>query len=130
MPKRILIIEDDKFISDLYDFAFSKSDYIVDHAMDGEIAIQKATIETYDVILLDIMLPKVTGIDVLRRIRTTENPSKKTPVILSTNLAEDKIINEAMSLGANGYILKAELEPTDVVKKVNDILQNLKPFSF
>lgn len=123
---KILIVEDDQFIRDLYEFAFSQENYTVDTAIDGEIAIQKLTTSSYDIILLDIMLPKVSGMDVLKKIKSTENPSKNTPIVLSTNLSEEKIIKDALELGVNGYVLKSETEPTDIVKQVTAILEKTK----
>lgn len=123
---KILIVEDDQFIRDLYEFAFSQSNYTVDTAVDGEIAIQKLTTSSYDVVLLDIMLPKLSGMDVLKKIKSSENPSKNTPIVLSTNLSEEKIIKDALELGVNGYVLKSETEPTDIVKQVTAILEKSK----
>ena len=116
--KRILIVEDDTFIRDLYTRAFSRSNYEVEAAADGEEAITKVKSGKYDMILLDIMLPKITGINVLRAIRDPGGATKDVPVFLITNLGQEDIIKEAFKIGADGYLLKAQLTPKDVVNEI------------
>lgn len=119
MPYRILIVEDDLFIRELYQNTLAREGYTIDTAADGEIAIQKATTTPYDLILLDIMLPKYSGIDVLRKIRNSAPETKHTSVILTTNLSEENVIKDAVRMGIDGYLLKAELSPEEVVREIN-----------
>lgn len=123
--KQILLIEDDFYIRDLYATYFIKAGYSVDLAIDGEEALEKVKDKNYDLILLDIMLPKITGIDVLRIFRDEKSSAKETPVILITNLGQESIIKEAFKIGASGYLLKAQLKPQDLVNEVNTFFENL-----
>ncbi len=117
--KKVLLIEDDVFIRDIYGRELKKGDYEVDIAEDGETGVNKATTTKYDMILLDIMLPKKTGIDVLRELRAAAEPYKSTPVYLLTNLGQGSIIKQAVDIGAQGYLLKARFLPSQVLETVN-----------
>jgi CheY-like chemotaxis protein len=117
--KKILLIEDDVFIRDIYSRELKKGEYEVVIAEDGETGIAKATSEQYDIILLDIMLPKKTGIDVLRALRSAPEPYKNTPVYLLTNLGQGSIIKQAVDIGAQGYLLKARFLPSQVLETLD-----------
>lgn len=119
MAKRILVVEDDFYILDLYKRNFEQAGYEVEVAVDGREALDKTKDKTFDLILLDIMLPKVTGIDVLIALRDSKSPAKDTPVFIITNLGQEKIINQAFKIGANGFFLKAQITPEDVVKEID-----------
>ncbi len=123
MTKNILFVEDDVFIRDIYSKMLSFGDYKIDTAEDGAIALSKATTNQYDLILLDIMLPKMSGIEVLRQLRVAAQPFRSTPVILITNLSDETIITDAMKLGINGYLLKAELSPEAFSKEVEQFFE-------
>lgn len=117
--RKVLLIEDDVFIRDIYGRELKKGEYEVEIAEDGEQGIQKATSTKYDIILLDIMLPKKTGIDVLREIRAAQEPYKSTPVYLLTNLGQGSIIKQAVDIGAQGYLLKARFLPSQVLESID-----------
>lgn len=121
--RKILIVEDEKFIQDLYVLVFSKSEYDVSTASDGEEAVEKVKNNSYDIILLDIMLPKKNGIEVLKYIRSNDSPAKTIPVFLITNLGQENIIKEAFSIGADGYLLKSQVNPKDIVAAVTAYLE-------
>jgi DNA-binding response OmpR family regulator len=125
--KRILIVEDDNFIRDLYNRAFSKAGYEVSVAADGQEALDVVKNTNFDMILLDIMLPKVNGIDVLRAYKDPKSGVKDTPVFLITNLGQEDIIKEAFKLGADGYLLKAQLTPKNVVDEANGFFEQKAP---
>lgn len=118
MNKKILLIEDDAYVRDLYQTVLSKEGYVVSMAEDGEEALEVVGQDSYDLILLDIMLPKLTGIEVLKRLKSNDS-TKNTPVYLLTNLGDEGVIDEAFKIGANGYLLKAKYLPKQVVKEVN-----------
>jgi CheY-like chemotaxis protein len=108
----------------MYLIVLEKRGYEVDTAEDGEVALQKLqSTSLYDLVLLDIMLPKVDGISVLRKIKDPSSTRKTTPVFLLTNLGFDNIIKEAMSLGAEKYFVKANFLPKDIVHEVDSFLQ-------
>lgn len=123
ITKKILIVEDDVFIRDIYQKTLIKVGYTIETAEDGESAVQKATTNHYDLILLDIMLPKVSGIDVLKKIRASAPPCNATPVILITNLTDENVVKDALAYGVNGYLLKAEVSPETMIKEVNTFFE-------
>ena len=120
--KTILLVEDDLFVRDLYVRTLEKSNYNVVTAVDGQEGIDKSKSAGPDLILLDIMLPKVNGIDVLRSIKAEKN-TKSIPVFLLTNLGQEGIIREAFNIGASGYFLKARLLPQEVVDHVGKFFE-------
>ncbi|MBI2414950.1 response regulator [candidate division WWE3 bacterium] len=128
MSKKILLVEDDAFIRDLYQTVLSRAGYEIEMANDGEEAVNMASYKIYDLILLDVMLPKLTGLEVLKHLRTDTERTKETPIYLLTNLGDENIINEAYKLGANGYLLKAKYLPKQLVEEVDKFfVSNSKP---
>jgi len=124
--KKVLIAEDDYYIQEIFLIAFRKAEYNVILAKDGEEAVEKAKVDVYDVILLDIMMPKMNGIEVLRILRAPGSLAQKTPVFLLTNLAQDNIIKEAFDIGADGYFIKAQMDPDDVIEELEKYFQDNK----
>lgn len=123
MAKKLLLIEDDVFVKDIYLRELVKGGYDVVPAEDGQLGIDKAESEKPDLILLDIMLPKKTGIDVLKEIRQPDSPAKDIPVYLLTNLGQGSIIKQAIEIGAQGYLLKARVLPSQVLEAVNSYFE-------
>lgn len=123
MAKKLLLIEDDVFVSDIYSRELKKGGYDLETAADGLEGTEKAENTKFDLILLDIMLPKKTGIDVLKQIRTPSSSAKDTPVYLLTNLGQGSIIKQALELGAQGYLLKARVLPSQVLQAVNNFFE-------
>ena len=122
--KKILIAEDDFFIRDIYGKVFSLSGYEVAVAVDGIEALDKIKTVNYDMILLDIMMPRMTGIDVLKNVLAMEEPKKSVPIFIITNLGQQNIIEEAFKLGMDGYILKSQVTPQQIVDEINNYFQN------
>ena len=123
MARKLLLIEDDVFVSDIYSRELKKAGYEVDTAPDGLAGVEMAKASKYDLILLDIMLPKKTGIDVLKDVRVPTSTAKDTPIYLLTNLGQGSIIKQAIDLGAQGYLLKARVLPSQVLQAVNDFFE-------
>lgn len=119
--KRILIIEDDFFIRDLYVRQFTKEGFEVDTAENGNDGIVKAEDKKPQVILLDIMLPKVSGLEVLKKLKSNQ-ATKSSQVVLLTNLSEDNTIKQGFELGAEGYLIKSAYTPEQVVKEVAKLM--------
>ncbi len=116
----VLIIEDDLFISDLYKRTLSQEGFSVLTALDGMQGVELAS-QKPDIILLDIMMPKMHGIDVLKKLR--ENPTTQNiPVVLLTNLGNESIIKQAFKLGARGYFLKLKISPYELVDEVKQFI--------
>jgi CheY-like chemotaxis protein len=122
--RKILIAEDDFFIRDIYSKVFSLSGYDVQVAVDGIDALDKIKAQQYDMILLDIMMPRMTGIDVLRNVRALSTPSKSAPIFIITNLGQQNVIEEAFKLGMDGYILKSQVSPQQIVDEINNFFIN------
>ena len=123
---KILLIEDELSIQQLYKLILTKHHLEVDTADDGEIALQKLLHGTpdYNLILLDLMLPKVDGISVLKQIKAENSPVKQIPVFLITNLGQESMISEALELGAAQYWVKSQINPVQLAQEVADFLKN------
>lgn len=121
MQPRALIVEDEQFIRDIYKRQLEKAGVTVDGFGNGKEGIQAISQNKYDIILLDIMLPDLNGLEILKQIK--QNPaSKNIPVIMLTNLGQDEIIKEGFTLGAQGYFIKASYTPDQIVAEVKNIL--------
>lgn len=119
---KVLIIEDELFLYELYDKVLKEAGYEVAVAVDGEQGL-KLALEKPDVILLDVMIPKMNGIDVLRILRNRVE-TKNTPIVLLTNLADEKIIKTAFDIGINDCILKAQINPFELKDYVDKYVKN------
>ncbi len=119
-PKRILCIEDEHFINELYERALTKAGYDVTIAIDGQDGLQKALSDEFDIIMLDIMLPNVIGTEILRRLRT-EKPDLRAKVIITTNLELGEEDRAAIEAQADGYIVKADLTPRQMAEFLHQI---------
>lgn len=118
----ILIVEDDTFIAELYERELSSQNLSSKIAKDGEVAQKMLSEEKPRLVLLDIMLPKASGIDVLKFMKN-DNNLKNIPVIVLSNLGQDDIVTQAMELGANSYMIKSNFVPQEVVKEVKNFLK-------
>ena len=117
---KILIIEDDPLMSRLYQKAFTFEGYQVVAAFDGEEGWEKMKQENPNIILLDIMMPKMNGLEFLQKIK--KDPDyKKIPIVCLTNLAGQQDAEKALLLGAVKYIVKSEYEPKQVVNMIKEI---------
>ncbi|MDD3480672.1 MAG: response regulator [Patescibacteria group bacterium] len=118
---KVLIVEDDKALLDLYDKKFSHCGYEVIRAEDGQEGVEKAEKSNPDVILLDIMLPVMNGFEVLKKLGKN-GVLEKTPVVILSNYGETKNITEGLVSGAVEYLIKVEHTPEEVVNIVEDAL--------
>jgi DNA-binding response OmpR family regulator len=120
---KILIVEDDKYLLNIYETVFTKEGFDVQTAMNGEDGFRLALKSMPDVMLLDIMLPGgMNGLEVLKKLREAQS-AKEIPVMIISNLSDDKTISEGMALGASGYFTKSQFNPDDVVKNVRTIIK-------
>lgn len=120
-PKKIIIIEDEVFIADLYARQLTKAGYLVKTVNDGTAGLAELNQNEYDLLLLDIMLPGLNGLEILRQWKLT-HPQSKMIVFLLTNLGQDTVIKEAFQLGANGYLIKAAYTPDQILLEVKKAL--------
>lgn len=121
--KKILIVEDDQFLREFYQELLTAEGYTIDVAPDGEIAFSKLTNNEYNLVLLDIMLPKKDGVQILRDLKVRPPKSANTPIVVLTNLGQDSIIKQCFDLGADGYLIKSALNPEQVLVEVKNYLQ-------
>lgn len=120
--KKILLVEDDQFLRDFYQELLTSEGFIIDTAADGETALQKIRQGGWDLVLLDIMLPKKDGLHILQDLKV-QGPSKSIgPIVVLTNLGHDTVINQAFTLGASGYLIKSALNPDQVLTEINSFL--------
>lgn len=125
---RVLIIEDEPFISELYIRALTKAGYDVTVIVDGQEALQAAQTDSYDVILLDIMLPNLTGTEILHRLRDVrETPNLHAKIIVTTNLELAEEGRAAIEAQADGYIVKAEITPKELVTFLDQLRLDPNP---
>ncbi len=118
MDKKILVAEDDEFLRQLYTDILKAEGYFTETAIDGQDALTKISSGGWDLVLLDIIMPKISGLDVMRKVK--ESPQPLTPnkcIIFLTNLDKGEEIKEALMLG-NGYLIKSQITPGDLVKEV------------
>jgi len=120
MPK-ILLAEDDKLISNSLCDALKQNGFEAIPAYDGEEAMAKAKELKPDLLLLDIMMPKLDGISVLWELKADPELSKL-PVIILTNMGDAETISKIIEAGAVDYLLKSDQSVDDIIKKVRDVL--------
>lgn len=119
--KKILLVEDEDFIRDLYQRQLTKAGFNVKTAIDGQTGLQSLQSESFDLLLLDIMLPGMNGLQILREFKT-KNPNSPMITILLTNLGQETVIKEGFELGAQAYLIKASYTPDQVVQEVKSAL--------
>ena len=122
--KKILLIEDEAMLLEMYTLKFSEGGFKVIQAKDGESGLELAKKEKPTLILLDIIMPKLDGFAVLKRLKENEI-TKDIPIILLTNLGQDEDIKKGLALGAVDYFIKANHTPTQIVEKVKETLARL-----
>lgn len=119
--KTILIVEDDLDLSRLFEQCLKSEGAITITAKNGREALEKINANKPDLILLDIILPEVNGIDVLIALKKDDS-TKSIPVIVSTVLTGSDILEKAKELGAADYIVKSDILPEEIVEKIKKVL--------
>jgi len=122
MPKKVLIIDDDLYIRDLYSEILSEDGYEVESAVDGVDGLERIAKTKFDLILLDLMMPKLDGLGVLKALKASPAKSANGPILLLTNLAHDPVVTEAIQNGAKDSLVKADYNPDELVTKVKSYL--------
>ncbi len=121
----ILLIEDDSFLAQMYQTKLTLENYQVLVAGDGEKGLEMIRKHKPDLILLDIILPKLNGFDLMKQIRRNKILAP-IPVILLTNLSQKEDVEKGLALGARDYLIKAHYMPSEVVAKIKKILSENK----
>lgn len=111
--KRILLVDDDLYVRELYEELLGNEGYEVVTASDGAEGLEKMADGGFDLVLLDVMMPKIDGVGILTKLTTTPPKKKNGPVILLTNLANDPVIDQAKKLGAVDFFIKSDHTPDE-----------------
>ncbi len=116
---KILIVEDEKDLLDLYADTLKEEGHEVDTSGDGAEAFDKMKQGGYDLVLLDVILPKLNGLLIMERLKAlSPPPSPNKAVVFLTNLDRNEEMNQGLKLG-NGYLIKSQITPVDLVREVN-----------
>lgn len=118
---RILLVEDDLFLREVYQDILKDPELIIETAEDGEVAYEKIKEGGWDLVLLDVVLPKISGIDIVKKLKAEMQkiPAKK--IIFLTNTSDTKDLEEMSKLG-DGYISKSDVDPSEFVSKIKGYL--------
>ena len=117
---KILLVEDEEMLASMYKTKFSKEGFEIEVATDGEDGIAKAQAGKYDIILVDIIMPKMDGFATLKQLRAMEQ-YKSIPIIMLTNLGQQEDIDKGKNLGATDYMVKANFTPSQVLEKIKSV---------
>lgn len=121
MDKKILLIEDDDFIREMYTTELTKNNFQIFACNNGEKGLALLKDNQFDLVLLDIMLPGVNGLEVLKQIR--QNPKTEAlKVVLLTNLGQEAVIKQGFECGAIGYLIKSAYNPDQIINEVKKFL--------
>lgn len=120
--KKILIVEDDKFLANAHRVKLTKSGFETVVAYDGAAAIDALKTFTPDLILLDLIIPVKDGFTVLTEIKQNAN-LKSVPVIVTSNLSQKEDVDRAMKIGATDYMVKSNIDLNDLIKKIDKYLK-------
>lgn len=118
---KILLIDDDQSLADIFKTVLEKAGFEVITANDGKTGLEKANSEAPNLILLDQILPDAKGTEILKNIKTSA--LKDIPVAILSNFGQSELIEEALNLGAVEYLLKYQIAPEDLVNKVKKIMK-------
>ncbi len=118
---KILLVEDEEILADVMQEKLVEAKFTVDLATDGEMALQKAAHSHPDLIMLDLLLPKKDGFEVLRELKA-DAKLKNIPVVVLSNLGQDEEIKKALQLGAVDYMVKTQHPINEVIEKVKALI--------
>ena len=122
MAKKILIVEDDKFLRELIARKLTEAGFEISEAIDGEEGMRKLKEEKSDLVLLDLILPGIDGFEVLSRMK--EDPNLKSiPVIILSNLGQREDVEKGLKMGAVDYLVKAHFTPGEIIEKIKNALK-------
>ena len=126
--KRILVVEDDPFLSDIYNTKLKQAGFSVELAMTGEECVNKLTAGEYDLMVLDIVLPQLDGWEILGRVgemrqKNPESYINRLKIIILSNLGQKEEIKKGLDLGADGFMIKAHFTPSEVAAEIEKALK-------
>lgn len=120
--KRILIVEDELFLRELYVQILKDAGYDIDQAADGDEGLKKMSAGGYDLVLLDIVLPKMDGIQILRELQKKPPQKPNKTIVMMTNIDKEATIAEGVSLGIRGHLIKSDYTPDQLLAEVKRVL--------
>lgn len=121
MPKKILFVEDDEGFYNIFSVPLKMKGYDVLHISDGSLAVERIITEKPDLVLLDIVLPGTSGLDILKELRERDE-TKEVVVIMLTNFGNDDNVSKAMEYGSNDYLMKYNIVPSELPDKIAALL--------
>ncbi len=122
MPK-ILFVEDDPFIAEIYKKKFESSGFDVLNVANGKAVLKEAKEQKFDLILLDLVIPEMSGTEVLRELRHNPDYDPDMKIVVFSNLSSQEDRDQCLKLGANGFISKTEFSPSEVIGEINRFLR-------
>ena len=125
MNLRVLIVEDEKALAEILEYNFKKEGYVVDTASDGEIALNKIIFKAPDLIILDWMLPKLSGIEICRKVRSNKK-IKNIPIIMLTARGEEEDRLKGLEMGADDYVTKP-FSINELLARAKAVLKRIRP---
>jgi DNA-binding response OmpR family regulator len=120
--KKILIVEDDPFLADIYKTRLTAEGFEVVIAEDGEKGLKRLDEENFDLLVLDLVLPELSGFEILEKIKEKER-FKNLRILVLSNLSQKEEIQRALDLGVQKYLIKAYFTPSEVVKEIKEIIK-------
>lgn len=122
---KVLLVDDDIALQTVVSASLTQGGFSVIAANDGKTGIDKAKTEKPDIILLDQVLPDISGNNILKTLKA-DDETKNIPVAMLSNFSQNNLMQEAIQAGALDYILKYQIEPADLVQKINSLIQEAK----
>jgi DNA-binding response OmpR family regulator len=119
---KVLLVDDDESLSSVFEAAFEKEGFKTVYASNGKSGLSKAKTEKPDLILLDQVLPDISGNEILKTLKS-EDETKKIPVLILSNFSQEALVKEALNNGAKDYVFKYQVEPQDLVNKIKSTLK-------
>ncbi len=127
MAKKVLIIDDDQYLRELYEEVLQKEGYEVFTAVDGKLGYEQLTAQVFDAVLLDIMLPQLDGIGVLTKLKESVSAVDFKHIIVLSSLSHDAAVQQAASMGVYATLTKSEITPDQLIAKVKEMLGETAP---
>jgi len=121
---KILLVDDDPILIEMYKLKFEHAGFEVETAADGQDALNKIRNIKPDLVLLDLLLPKISGKTLFDKIRF-DSELKQVPVVILSNIDNPSIKTELLKNGVKGYLVKSELLPDQIVARTKEILENI-----
>ncbi len=121
--KKILLVEDEPMLSNLLKGRLEKDGFQVTQAKDGDEALIMLRKDKFDLVLLDIILPKISGFEVMETMKSDPN-IQEVPIVIISNLGQESDVEKGQSLGAVGYFIKAQLSIEELVSKIKEFFSN------